>query len=178
VRDRIVTDDDHLSFKVIIHGEREGRPARALIILSHGHIIGSHYLAYVDPATLPAYPFAARDASSERVAAEIKNARHEVYRCRASEPHEIVYRPFVRVKPRRFGEPYGYDWQGGPITIKASGKIVRADIASRLEYLRGEIRAERISWGEIARAPGLGRAHRTGRRGAARGGRSAGVPGR
>ena len=29
------------------------------------------------------------------------------------------------------------------------------DQAQRLEYLRGEIRAERISWGEIAELQGL-----------------------
>lgn len=43
VSPRIVTDDDHLSFKVIEHKDRE----RCLVILDHNHIIGSHYLAYV-----------------------------------------------------------------------------------------------------------------------------------
>ena len=34
-------------------------------------------------------------------------------------------------------------------------EIASADIAERLEYLRGEIRAERINWGEIAELQGL-----------------------
>jgi hypothetical protein len=52
VQDRIVTDSDRLSFEVVVHPERE----RALVILEHGHIIGSHWLAYVDAATIPAKP--------------------------------------------------------------------------------------------------------------------------
>lgn len=49
VRPRIVTPDDRLSFKVIEH------PASgyALVICEHGYIIGSHWLAYIDPATIP-----------------------------------------------------------------------------------------------------------------------------
>jgi len=50
VRGRIVTDDDRLSFRIIAHGST----GRALVILEHGHIIGSHWLAYIDPATIPA----------------------------------------------------------------------------------------------------------------------------
>lgn len=50
VRGRIVTDDDHLSFKLIAHQST----GRVLVILDHGYIIGSHWLAYVDPATVPA----------------------------------------------------------------------------------------------------------------------------
>jgi len=50
VAPRIVTADDHLSFEIIEHADRD----RALVILSHGHIIGSHWLAYIDPATIPA----------------------------------------------------------------------------------------------------------------------------
>jgi hypothetical protein len=58
VRPRIVTDDDHLSFELIAHADRN----RVLVILKHGHISGSHWLAYIDPDTIPAYPFAARDS--------------------------------------------------------------------------------------------------------------------
>lgn len=50
VAPRIVTPDDHLSFKVIGH---KGT-GRALVILEHGYIIGGHWLAYIDPATVPA----------------------------------------------------------------------------------------------------------------------------
>jgi hypothetical protein len=46
---RIVTDDDHLSFDIITHETNN----RALVIASHGHIIGSHWLAYIDPQSLP-----------------------------------------------------------------------------------------------------------------------------
>lgn len=49
VEPRIVTPDDHLSFEVIEH-ESTGR---ALVILKHGYIIGSHWLAYIDPETIP-----------------------------------------------------------------------------------------------------------------------------
>lgn len=50
VSPRIVTPDDHLSFKVIGHAG----PGTALVILEHGYIIGSHWLAHIDPATIPA----------------------------------------------------------------------------------------------------------------------------
>ena len=50
VAPRIVTGDDHLSFQIIEH---KGT-GRALVILEHGYIIGSHWLAYIDPATIPA----------------------------------------------------------------------------------------------------------------------------
>jgi hypothetical protein len=49
VSPRIVTPDDNLSFQLIGH-ERSGR---VLVILKHGYIIGGHYLAYIDPATIP-----------------------------------------------------------------------------------------------------------------------------
>jgi hypothetical protein len=45
---RLVTTDDHLGFEIIGHAD-----GRALVICSHGHIIGSHWLARIDPATLP-----------------------------------------------------------------------------------------------------------------------------
>jgi hypothetical protein len=117
----IVTDDDHMSFKVIGHADT----GRALIILSHGHIIGSHYLAYVDPATTPAYPFEARDDAAKRVVAEIEASGHEVYQGNPTEPHEIVYRAFTRIQARTFGMPYSYDWQGDPIRITPAGEVVR-----------------------------------------------------
>jgi hypothetical protein len=54
VAPRIVTPDDSLSFQVIVHGRRDdGREPRALVVLEHGYIIGDHWLAYVDPATIP-----------------------------------------------------------------------------------------------------------------------------
>lgn len=46
---RIVTPDDCLSFRIIEH-EASGW---ALVIAQHGYIIGSHWLAYIDPATIP-----------------------------------------------------------------------------------------------------------------------------
>ena len=52
VAPRIVTPDDRLSFKVIEHVDN----GRALVILEHNHIIGSHWLAYIDPASIPARP--------------------------------------------------------------------------------------------------------------------------
>lgn len=52
VEPRIVTPDDRLSFEIIEH---KGT-GRALVLLSHSYIIGSHWLAYIDPATIPAPP--------------------------------------------------------------------------------------------------------------------------
>jgi hypothetical protein len=49
----IVTDDDRLTFKVIAHRRRDGEPDRALVIAEHGHIIGSRWLGYVDPSSVP-----------------------------------------------------------------------------------------------------------------------------
>ena len=49
VAGRIVTDDDHLSWKVVVHDN-----GLALVILEHGYIIGSHWVAYIDADTIPA----------------------------------------------------------------------------------------------------------------------------
>lgn len=46
---RIVTPDDHLSFEIIEHADR----GRALVIAQHGQIIGGHWLAYINPETVP-----------------------------------------------------------------------------------------------------------------------------
>ena len=45
---RIVTPDDHLSFEILEH-----ETGWALVTAQHGYIIGSHWLAYIDPATIP-----------------------------------------------------------------------------------------------------------------------------
>lgn len=50
VTPRIVTDDDHLSFRLIAH---HTTPPRVLVVLEHGYIIGSHWLAYIDPDSIP-----------------------------------------------------------------------------------------------------------------------------
>lgn len=52
----IVTPDDHISFEVIGH---KGT-GRALVTAQHGYIIGSIWLAYIDPASVPAAVEAAR----------------------------------------------------------------------------------------------------------------------
>lgn len=52
VTPRIVTPNDALSFEIIEHADRD----RALVILQHGYISGSHWLAYIDPATIPYAP--------------------------------------------------------------------------------------------------------------------------
>jgi hypothetical protein len=77
---RIVTPDDTLSFKLIAHKATN----RVLVVAQHGYIIGSHYVAYIDPATIPAYPYEARDATYERV-------------CRAIKEEDLS--PFVRELP-------------------------------------------------------------------------------
>lgn len=48
VAPRIVTPDDRLSWRVIEHVGT----GRALVILEHGYIIGSHWVAYIDAATI------------------------------------------------------------------------------------------------------------------------------
>jgi hypothetical protein len=50
VAPRIVTDDDRMAWKIIAHRDT----GLALVILEHGQIIGSHWVAYIDPATIPA----------------------------------------------------------------------------------------------------------------------------
>lgn len=66
----IVTPDDDLSFKIIGH-KHDGR---ALVILQHGYISGSHWLAEIDPATIPTYPFAVRDETVGALTDRIKTA--------------------------------------------------------------------------------------------------------
>lgn len=51
VAPRIVTDEDHLSFRLIAHHD-----GRCLVVMEHGYIIGSHWLGYIDPATIPDAP--------------------------------------------------------------------------------------------------------------------------
>lgn len=48
VTPRLVTPDDTLSFEIVEH-----ESGFALVILSHGYIIGSHWLAYIYPDTIP-----------------------------------------------------------------------------------------------------------------------------
>ena len=67
---RIVTPDDHLSFRLIGHASS----GRVAVFCQHGYISGSHWLANVDPASLPAYPFAARDAAVWELCEQIKRA--------------------------------------------------------------------------------------------------------
>lgn len=121
VRSRIVTDDDHMGLSVIGHAGT----GRALIILNHGQIIGSHYLAYIDPTTIPAYPFKVRDAAAKHVANEIKAKGLDLFNMTPAEPHQKVYRAYKRSAVHHTGGHIGYDWQGDPITITATGEIIR-----------------------------------------------------
>lgn len=52
VAPRLVTPDDRLSWEIIEHSAT----GRALVLLQHGRIIGSHWVAYIDPATIPGRP--------------------------------------------------------------------------------------------------------------------------
>lgn len=45
----LVTNDDKLSWRVFVHKHN----ARMLVVLEHHVIIGSRYIAYIDPATYP-----------------------------------------------------------------------------------------------------------------------------
>jgi hypothetical protein len=81
---RLVTDDDRLSFAVHVHAD-----GRALVVAQHSQIIGSHWLAFVDPATLPAYPFARRDERVRSICDAIRDAGDTPYRHRAPEPYAV-----------------------------------------------------------------------------------------
>ena len=111
VAGQIVTDDDHLSFTIHIHKDRN----RALVTLQHGYIIGSHWLAYIDVDTLPAYPYAARD----------KRKADLVEAMRGND-----YTPFVRNLP---GGDIELSTRDNP-DIKA---LIRADGTSELTWPDG-----------------------------------------
>jgi hypothetical protein len=106
----IVTPDDHLSFEIIEHAD-----GRALVLASHGYIIGSIWLAYIDPATIPPYPFAARD-----------KRRHELY----TALEEAGRKPMVRDLPDHTCEILTRDGSG----LRA---IVDADGSSRERWMDG-----------------------------------------
>jgi hypothetical protein len=110
-------DGSHYSFKLIAH---EGS-GRVLVILDNSATIGSTYVAYVDPKTIPAYPFEPRDAAARVVSDEIKAADHTVARRRSSAPFEVVYQGFTRAAETGWRDVY----HGKPITIKADGEVVR-----------------------------------------------------
>jgi hypothetical protein len=75
VAPRIVTPDDHLSFSIIGHAHT----GRALVVLQHGYISGSHWLAEIDPASIPAYPYAARDARKAEICRAIRESNPAGY---------------------------------------------------------------------------------------------------
>lgn len=83
---RIVTPDDHLSFELIAH-ESTGR---VLVIARHGYISGSHYLAIIDPDTIPAYPFEARDARVRELCDAIRGAEGDHVPFRKDHPGGAV----------------------------------------------------------------------------------------
>lgn len=89
---RLVTSDDRLGLRVTVHAPRDGKPARALVVASHGVISGSHYIAYVDPETIPAYPFELRDIAAGYVRDAMERAGLRVVRYRTPEPYAIEYR--------------------------------------------------------------------------------------
>ena len=85
---RIVTPDDTISFRVIAH---EGT-GRALVIAEHGYIIGSHYLAYIDPATIPPYPHERRDVRARELYDALREAGHQAIFTDPPEPHAKALR--------------------------------------------------------------------------------------
>jgi hypothetical protein len=106
VAPRIVTPDDHLSFRIIGHAHT----GRALVILQHGYIIGSHWLAHIDPDTLPDYPYAARDARAAEITRAIRDAGGT---------------PYVRHLPDGAREYSSRDIAGIKATIHADGSMER-----------------------------------------------------
>jgi hypothetical protein len=75
LRPLVVTTDDHMHFEVIGH-EKSGR---VLIIAGHGRIIGGHWLAYVDPDTIPPDPYAQRDERVQELCQALRDAGHSPY---------------------------------------------------------------------------------------------------
>lgn len=68
---RIVTPDDTLSFELIGHSD-----GRVLVVAKHSYISGSHWLARIDPQTIPAYPYTARDARVHGICEDLRAAGH------------------------------------------------------------------------------------------------------
>jgi predicted RNA methylase len=91
LRGRIVTDDDQISFKLIAHKET----GRVLVIAQHGQIIGSHWLAYVTPDTLPPYPYAQRDERVQEICESLREADKTSY-VRHRDDGSIEVRPSDR----------------------------------------------------------------------------------
>jgi hypothetical protein len=82
---RIVTPDDDLSFRIIAHAGTR----RALVVASHGYIIGSHWVAYIDPESIPAYPYELRDRRAHEIYESLREAGHRsMMSDRGREPHE------------------------------------------------------------------------------------------
>lgn len=75
LRSRIVTDNDTLHFQLVGY-EQTGR---VLVIARHGQILGDHWLAYVEPHTLPHYPYAQRDERLEEICQTLRDGGHTPY---------------------------------------------------------------------------------------------------
>lgn len=74
MRPVIVTPDDHLSFQVIEHAD-----GRALVLASHNYIIGSIWLGFIDPASVPD-PMRARDERYSEIADALREGGHDLFR--------------------------------------------------------------------------------------------------
>jgi predicted RNA methylase len=74
----IVVGDDTLCFQIIAHSDTD----RALVVVRHNRIIGSRWLAYIDPATIPPYPYCKRDQRVDALyaALELRARRPTVHR--------------------------------------------------------------------------------------------------
>jgi protein-L-isoaspartate O-methyltransferase len=75
LRPLVVTDNDTLHFQLVGH-EQAGR---VLVIVRHGKILGDHWLAYVEPDTLPPYPYAQRDERVEETCQSLRDSGHTPY---------------------------------------------------------------------------------------------------
>lgn len=117
----IVTPDDHLSFQVIGH---QGT-GRALVILSHGYISGSMWLAYIDPATIPAYPFAERDRRAREIHDAMRDAGLRPVQ-RTTRDHSREYLDGHGGPLRARIEPDGTvtrTWTDGTVTTEPAGGL-------------------------------------------------------
>lgn len=105
---------DTLSFRVIEHPD-----GRVLVTCCHNQIIGSHWLAFVELASLPPYPLEARDARYQQVCDALREQGHTPF---VRHLPGFIMEVGSRTLPGRVSriEPNGFStetWPDGSTTI-------------------------------------------------------------
>ncbi len=78
LKGQLVTDDDRLYFLIRGHADTN----RALVVLRHNRIIGERWLAYIDPQTIPPYPYAQRDQRLRELCDTMRESAREPFSTR------------------------------------------------------------------------------------------------